>query len=90
MGTRLYVSNLPLSATEAELITRFCKYGDIVSVALEPQERAGRRGAFVEMEDNAAAYKAIAALNLSDFDGRLVSVYLALSSVQSKPKGALQ
>jgi RNA recognition motif-containing protein len=90
MGTRLYVSNLPLSATEAVLFTRFCQYGDIVSVALEPQKRAGHCGAFVEMEDSAAAHKAIAALNLSDFDGRLVSVYLALSSVQSTLKGALQ
>lgn len=53
-------------------------------------DRTGGRGAFVEMEDNAAARKAIAALNLSDFDGRLVSVYFALSSVQSKPKEALQ
>jgi RNA recognition motif-containing protein len=85
MGTRLYVSNLPLSATEAMLIGRFCKFGDVVSVALEPQDRAQRRGAFVEMINSAAAQKAIAALNLSDFDGRLVSVYLALSSVRSKP-----
>jgi RNA recognition motif-containing protein len=84
MGIRLYVSNLPLSATEEKLVLRFCKFGDVVSVALEPQHRAQRRGAFVEMSNSAAAHKAIAALNLSDFDGRRVSVYLALSGVRSK------
>lgn len=85
MSTRLYVSNLPLSATEEMLTTRFGKIGSVVSVVLEPGVRASRRGAFVEMTSSADAHRAIAALNLSDFDGRLVSVYLALSSVQAKP-----
>ena len=79
MGTRLYVSNLPLSATEQMLTTRFCKFGVVLSVALETASK--RRGAFVEMSTSAEAFRAIAALNLSDFDGRLVSVYLALTSV---------
>jgi len=83
MGTRLYVSNLPLSATETKLTTRFGKFGAVLSVALEAMVRANRRGAFVEMEKSADAHTAIAALNLSDFDGRLVSVYLALKSVPS-------
>ena len=85
MSTRLYVSNLPLSATEGMLITRFCKFGNVVSVVLEPERRPNRRGAFVEMNTSAAAQQAIAGLNLSDFDGRLVSVYLALSTVPRKP-----
>jgi RNA recognition motif-containing protein len=85
MGARLYVSNLPLSATEEMLVTRFCKFGDVVSVTLEPQRRPQRRAAFVEMNTSAAAHKAIAALNLSEFDGRLVSVYLALGSAPRKP-----
>jgi RNA recognition motif-containing protein len=81
MSTTLYVSNLPLSATAEVLATRFCKFGDVVSVALEPVARANRRGALVEMATSSAAYKAIAALNLSDLDGRLISVFLALSGV---------
>ena len=83
MGTRLYVSNLPLSATEEMLIKRFRKFGAVLSVALEI--RANRRGAFVEMTTSTEARKAIAGLNLSDFDGRLVSVYLALVAVPSNP-----
>ena len=85
MGTRLYVSNLPLSATEERLTGSFAKFGVVLSVMLETAVRAGRRGAFVEMEKSVDAHRAIAALNLSDFDGRLVSVYLALKSVPSKP-----
>ena len=84
MSTKLYVSNLPLSATAEMLITRFCKFGGVVSVAFEPVARATRRGAFVEMDTDAAALSAIAALNLSDLDGRLISVFLALSSVPTR------
>lgn len=79
MGTKLYVSNLPLSETEEVLASRFRKFGHVLSVALEAQ--AKKRGAFVEMATNADAFRAIAALNLSAFDGRLVSVYLALASI---------
>jgi len=66
------------------LFSRFCKFGNVLSVTLEADQKANRRGAFVEMVTSAAAQQAIAGLNLSDFDGRLVSVYLALSSVPVK------
>ena len=81
MGTRLYVSNLPLSATAETLTTRFSKFGVVMSVVFEAVERSNRRGAFVEMKTGAGAQSAIDALNLSDFDGRLVSVYHALAAV---------
>jgi RNA recognition motif-containing protein len=80
MGTRLYVSNLPLSETEERLSTRFGKFGDVLSIAFDAVGRANRRGAFVEMQTSTGADRAIAGLNLSDFDGRLVSVYLTLAS----------
>jgi RNA recognition motif-containing protein len=85
MSTRLYVSNLPLSATAEMLTGRFGKFGGVVSVALEPVARAHRRGAFVEMSTALAARQAIAGLNLSDFEGRLVSVFLALGSAPKRP-----
>ena len=80
MGTRLCVSNLPLSATAEGLNTRFKQFGAVHSVALDAAVRASRRIAVVEMETRADAHRAIAALNLSDFDGCLVSVYLASAS----------
>jgi RNA recognition motif-containing protein len=86
MGTRLYVSNLPLSATEEGLTTRFRKFGVVLSVAFDPGARSSRRGAFVEMDKSSDARSAIAGLNLSDFDGRLVSVYLALASAPSQQR----
>ena len=82
MGVKLYVSNLPLSATEATLISRFCKFGSVVSVKLDVLMSASRRGAFVEMQTSDEAQTAISALNLSEIDGRLVSVYRALDSVR--------
>ena len=85
MGTRLCVSNLPLSATAEGLTSRFTKFGAVHSVALDAAVRANRRIAFVEMETRADAHRAIAALNLSDFDGCLVSVYLALAGASGKP-----
>lgn len=80
MGARLYVSNLPLSATVDTLTSRFCKFGIVVSVALDTLT-GSRRGAFVEMRNSTEAQQAINGLNLSDFDGRLVSVYRALAGV---------
>jgi RNA recognition motif-containing protein len=80
MATRLYVSNLPLSATEERVTALFGRFGVVLSVALDAVARASRRGAFVEMQTSADARRAIAALNLSDFDGCLVSVYRALAS----------
>lgn len=85
MGTRLYVSSLPPAATEETVTARFREFGVVLSVALDGVARANRRGAFVEMEKSADAYRAIAALNLSDFDGRLVSVYLAPASMPISP-----
>ena len=60
MSTRLYVSNLPLSATEERLTTQFSKFGSVLSVALDAVVRASRRGAFVEMGTSADARRAIA------------------------------
>jgi RNA recognition motif-containing protein len=85
MGTRLHVSNLPLSTTEERLTMRFRKFGVVLSVALDAVIRANRRGAFVEMETSADAHRAIAGLNLCNFDGCLVSVCRTLASAPRKP-----
>ena len=81
MSVTLYVSNLPLSATEATLASRFGSFGGVVSVTLETPKRHDARGAFVEMQESADAQRAIGALNPSELDGRLMCVYLALGSV---------
>jgi RNA recognition motif-containing protein len=77
----LYVSNLPLSATEATLVAKFTKFGTVVSARLSQTQTPPRsnRGAFVEMQTAAAAQAAINGLNLADYDGRLLAVYKAVT-----------
>lgn len=75
MTKRIYVGNLPYTATEQEVRDMFSPHGEIVSVAMIMDRETERfRGfCFVEMND-AAADAAIAALNDEDVDGRPLKV----------------
>lgn len=83
MSTTLYVSNLPLSATEEALTGKFGRFGTVVSVKFDRDAGAHvrRRGAFVEMRTAMDAQHAIDGLNLADFDGRVMAVYIAVAGV---------
>jgi RNA recognition motif-containing protein len=76
MGTRLYVGNLPFSATEQDLQDLFAAAGPVESVSVVRDMATGRaRGfAFVEMANEEAARKAIADLHDKDFGGRNLTV----------------
>jgi RNA recognition motif-containing protein len=86
VSATLYVSNLPLSATEEVLTGKFGKFGTVVSVKLDRDAGTGvsRRGAFVEMRTVGEAQEAINGLNFADFDGRLLSVYKTRSAVVAR------
>lgn len=73
--TKLYVGNLPFSATDDSVRALFSKYGTVEKVSLITDRETGRpRGfGFVEMS-NADASRAMQALNGSDFDGRPLKV----------------
>ena len=73
---KLYVGNLPYSATENDIEQLFRQHGDVESVALPTDRDTGRpRGfGFVEMATAEGATKAIAALNGADFNGRSLNV----------------
>ncbi len=75
MTQRIYVGNLPFSATEGEIAELFGQYGEVVSCSLPKDRETGRpRGfGFVEMEDEDAK-KAITALDGKDFGGRALRV----------------
>jgi RNA recognition motif-containing protein len=75
MVKKIYVGNLPFSATEDDVRALFAKHGAVESVSLVTDRETGRpRGfGFVEMEAGAAG-KAIAALDQSDMQGRNLSV----------------
>lgn len=72
---KIYVGNLPWSATEADLRDLFATIGEVLSTAVITDRDTGRsRGfGFVEMEDGDAE-KAISELNGRDMDGRPLRV----------------
>lgn len=72
---RIYVGNLPFSATEAEVRELFEAHGTVHEVALLTDRETGRpRGfGFVQMDDQEAA-AAIKALDGTDFGGRNLRV----------------
>ena len=73
--TKLYVGNLPFTATEEGVRALFSKHGTVEKVSLITDRETGRpRGfGFVEMS-NADASRAMQALNGTDFDGRALKV----------------
>ena len=72
MTKKLYVGNIPFSATETALRELFEPHGSIESINVITDRETGRpRGfAFVEMCDTASASKAMQALDGKDLDGR--------------------
>ncbi len=72
---KIYVGNLPWSATEDELRELFAAHGDVQSVSIVQDRDTGRsRGfGFVEMDDEGSK-KAIEALNGQEMDGRALRV----------------
>ena len=72
---KMYVGNLPWSATEDQLKELFAPYGEVQSVAVITDRETGRaRGfGFVEM-DEADADKAMRELDGRDFGGRALRV----------------
>ena len=75
MVQKIYVGNLPFSATEEDLRELFAAHGTVLSCALPTDRDSGQpRGfGFVEMSEADAA-KAIQALNERDFGGRALRV----------------
>ena len=73
--TKLYVGNLPFTATDEGVRTLFSAHGTVEKVSLINDRDTGRpRGfGFVEMS-NADAARAIQALNGKDYEGRTLKV----------------
>jgi cold-inducible RNA-binding protein len=76
MGRKLYVGNLPYTASEQDLQDLFAQAGAVDSVNVMRDMATGRaRGfAFVEMSSDADAQKAIDQFNNTDFGGRNLTV----------------
>ena len=82
--TKLFIGNLPFSATEQSVRELFEPHGTIESLALINDRDTGRpRGfGFIEMS-SADAAKAMQALNGKDFEGRALKVNEAQAKERS-------
>ncbi|MCW8845083.1 MAG: RNA-binding protein [Gammaproteobacteria bacterium] len=82
MGRKLYVGNLPYSATEQSLTEAFGAFGTVDSATVITDRDTGRSKGFgfVEMSTDAEAQKAIQELNDSKMDERQIKVN------EAKPK----
>ena len=85
MGRRLYVGNLPYSATEDQLSELFSRAGKVDSVRVMRDMATGRaRGfAFVEMSSDDEAQRAINDLHEYQMEGRA----LVVNEARPKPEG---
>lgn len=76
VSVRLFIGNLPYTATEAELRDHLSSVGDPAQVVLPTDRETGRpRGfAFVDYADRAVAEEAIRQFNQQPFKGRPLAV----------------
>jgi RNA recognition motif-containing protein len=74
--TKIYVGGLPYQTDDAQLQQIFEAYGEIASARVINDRDTGRSKGFgfVEMNDDAAAKKAIAELNEAELGGRTITV----------------
>jgi RNA recognition motif-containing protein len=82
MGRKLYVGNLPYSATESSLRDAFAASGTVDSVTLITDRDTGQSKGFgfVEMSTDAEARTAVETMNGANLDGRPLKVS------EAKPK----
>src|ERR687886_157636 len=85
MGRRLYVGNLPYSASEDQLTELFSRAGKVDNVRVMRDMATGRaRGfAFVEMGTDEDAQKAISEFHEHQMEGRA----LVVNEARPKPQG---
>ncbi len=89
MGKKLYVGNLPFSATEQTLVDAFSQCGTVESATIITDRESGRSKGFgfVEMATDAEAQTAISQFNGADFAGRPLTVNEARPMVPREGRG---
>jgi len=74
MSKKIYVGNLPFSATEDEIRELFSEFGDVESVNLITDRESGRPRGFGFVEMSSGAEDAIQALHKTSIGGRSLTV----------------
>ena len=88
MGRKLYVGNLPFSATEEDITAKFSACGTVESAKLITDRDTGRSKGFgfVEMSSDSEAQAAIDKLNGQDYGGRPMTVNEARPQQKKGPR----
>ena len=89
MGKKLYVGNLPFSATDQILTDTFNQCGTVESAKIIMDRDTGRSKGFgfVEMASDSEAQLAISKFNGADYDGRPMTVNEARPMVPREGRG---
>lgn len=89
MGKKLYVGNLPFSATDQILADTFAQCGTVESSKIIMDRDTGRSKGFgfVEMSTDAEAQDAINKFNGADYDGRAMTVNEARPMAPRESRG---
>jgi len=90
MSKKIYVGNLPFTASESEVRELFAAHGSVDSVSLVEDRDTGRpRGfGFVEMSDDNAARTAINALDGTTLGDRVLKVNEARPRAEGSRSGS--
>ncbi len=79
---KLFVGNVPFSATEEQLVDLFSQYGDVqVNLIVDRMSGRSKGIAFAEFQTEEEAQAAIEALNGYEMDGRQLVVNVARPKV---------
>jgi RNA recognition motif-containing protein len=89
MGKKLYVGNLPYSATDESLTETFSQCGTVDSAKIIMDRDSGRSKGFgfVEMSTESEAQEAISRLNGKQLDGRAMNVSEAKPQAPRENRG---
>lgn len=89
MGKKLYVGNLPFSATDTSLKQIFAESGTVESAKIITDRESGRSKGFgfVEMANDDEATEAISKFNGTDLDGRALTVSEARPQAPRENRG---
>ena len=89
MGKKLYVGNLPFSATDQILMDTFSQCGKVESAKIIIDRDSGRSKGFgfVEMSTESEAVDAISKFNGADYEGRPMTVAEARPQAPRESRG---
>ena len=89
MGKKLYVGNLPFSATEDSLKEAFLQFGTVESVSIITDRDTGQSKGFgfLELATPQEAASAISKMNGSEMDSRTLKVSEALPQASRDGSG---